>query len=1077
MKNVKYYNAGAGSGKTHKLTEILYQAIDSEGVKPSEVILTTFTKAAAQEIRERARKKLLENQRFEEATQLNNALIGTVHSVAQQLSKKFWHHLKMAVNPAVISEQDDQLILNSAIIDSVNAESESELVDLCYRLGYKNTFGSIDTDRWRGYLKDVIKKSKTYFLDDFDSSKKTSLQEIEAAFGVPDHINLEVSSGDLEGALERIKVVVEGDKASGAKEERLSFLNRYLAIELEENDVLPILKWINSGKITDNHRTNADVHDLAEKAGYYEMKSKGEDLKRFSSLLFESAGKVKSLYNELKQKRKLMDYNDMEFQLSELLGYEIVREEISKRYKLILVDEFQDSSPIQVQIFDKLSQVIERSVWVGDMKQSIYGFRGSDTALINTVVQSIMKGENGCLLINELKHSYRSRPQLVHHVNKMFLPKFIEQGLEEDLIQLEPNRKETKTDFGGSNALIHWGFDSGGRYNKQLKYAHLAHRISELMASKIQIFDKEKNDYRAIEFCDIGVLTHKNTNVGEISNQLRKYNIPVNNINNQFVGSIEISLLSALLKLVDNVTDTLSKAEIMFLTDKSNLEDFISDRMGSLEDVESKKAWGSDHRMINYIIESKNEWRYQSVAEIVEVLIENLHLREEIASWGNESNRTENLVMAKNAARQYEDYCFKLGLGTSIQGYLDYISEYDLSDLKTAIEDNTIDVMTYHRSKGLEWNVVIMDDLSNDGLSEKNIINKEWFGVKVDTPDNLNISDPFKDRQIFLLPHAWGFNEKGIEEVNNVIRNSLRFEKLLEDARKEKIRLMYVAMTRARDYLITTSFKEKEPKFITGLFDGSIGATGAEGTEAGIPTDWYDHGNPDLMVSTYTFTYNNFESEDLQSVTATKYEFPVVKSQDDSLFRNPSNEKSLPCTITLVKDFNTRIGLQHSDQIEMSSLGDLLHHSFLLYFQNSDRPNYLDRVRSLLSEAEYLQYFLDINDVHKAIKNLDGYLQETFGQPLNVYPELPLQVVLDGYHYTGEADLVWETDEGFVLIDYKSYPGAETKLIDSEDEYYAGKYSGQLDAYAQMIEQAVPAKKVIQKLIYYSVSGLVVQLS
>jgi uvrD/REP helicase len=106
MKNVTYINAGAGSGKTYKLTMILTKLIKEGKVKPEEVILTTFTTKAANEFKEKAKAFLFDEGMSEEAMQLDHALIGTVHSVCQRMIGKYWFNLGLSPNMGVMAEED-----------------------------------------------------------------------------------------------------------------------------------------------------------------------------------------------------------------------------------------------------------------------------------------------------------------------------------------------------------------------------------------------------------------------------------------------------------------------------------------------------------------------------------------------------------------------------------------------------------------------------------------------------------------------------------------------------------------------------------------------------------------------------------------------------------------------------------------------------------------------------------------------------------------------------------------------------------------------------------------------------------
>ena len=143
----------------------------------------------------------------------------------------------------------------------------------------------------------------------------------------------------------------------------------------------------------------------------------------YVSLLFKFAKEWRRKFEEYKRTKHLIDYNDMEKLFYQLFSMPDVADDIREEYKYLLVDEFQDSSPIQVKIFDKLSEIVDRSVWVGDYKQAIYGFRGADTDLVKAVTEQIGKHENGCTT-NTLDTNYRSYPVIVETCNKVLVPAF-----------------------------------------------------------------------------------------------------------------------------------------------------------------------------------------------------------------------------------------------------------------------------------------------------------------------------------------------------------------------------------------------------------------------------------------------------------------------------------------------------------------------------------------------------------------------------------------------------------------------------------------------------------------------------
>ena len=117
MKNVTYINASAGSGKTYTLTHLLAKLIKDKEVKPEQVIMTTFSVKAANEMKEEAKKVLYEGSQFDEATRIDQAMIGTIHSVAQAFIKKYWFFLGLSPDMGVMDEEDTKFYVSQSLSD------------------------------------------------------------------------------------------------------------------------------------------------------------------------------------------------------------------------------------------------------------------------------------------------------------------------------------------------------------------------------------------------------------------------------------------------------------------------------------------------------------------------------------------------------------------------------------------------------------------------------------------------------------------------------------------------------------------------------------------------------------------------------------------------------------------------------------------------------------------------------------------------------------------------------------------------------------------------------------------------
>ena len=160
-------------------------------------------------------------------------------------------------------------------------------------------------------------------------------------------------------------------------------------------------------------------------------------------------------YEEACDRGGMVDFAELLLRMHEtLLAQPALLNHYRERFKVILVDEFQDTSPIQLEIFWKLSQFAKFSIWVGDPKQSIYGFRGADPELM----QAIIKQTGGVKPEDIQEFSWRSRQDLVHAVNAIFVKAFPNLPVEQIALKPAPPKVKSKEPFEQDNALIHWHY-------------------------------------------------------------------------------------------------------------------------------------------------------------------------------------------------------------------------------------------------------------------------------------------------------------------------------------------------------------------------------------------------------------------------------------------------------------------------------------------------------------------------------------------------------------------------------------------------------------------------------------------
>jgi len=165
MKNITFIYAGAGSGKTHKLTELLFEKINNQEISSNEVMLTTFTKKAANEIKERAQAKLLEKNFFEEANKLNQAYIGTVHSVGYQFIKKYWYLLGISPDIKEVGDNEKEVFFSKAISEIPTDNELKSIINLVFDFNFQNNFNSFEPNKWIFDVKSIMELALTNQID------------------------------------------------------------------------------------------------------------------------------------------------------------------------------------------------------------------------------------------------------------------------------------------------------------------------------------------------------------------------------------------------------------------------------------------------------------------------------------------------------------------------------------------------------------------------------------------------------------------------------------------------------------------------------------------------------------------------------------------------------------------------------------------------------------------------------------------------------------------------------------------------------------------------------------------------
>ena len=389
------------------------------------------------------------------------------------------------------------------------------------------------------------------------------------------------------------------------------------------------------------------------------------DIRAFSELLAAETIRLGQHYQTYKSERGLVDYTDLEVLFLELLEDEDLSASLSQDFDLILVDEFQDTNPLQLAIFQRLRRIAPRSRWVGDPKQAIYGFRDTDPELINEVWTNATDAA-----LTVLPNNHRSQRGLVQLVGQLFRPIFGDTAVQNPQKDLIPRGVER------------WLLDTNNQSDDALA---LACGISKLRAE-------------GISFRSIAVLERTNRLLDELARALDEVGIPYLLGSPGLLSTREGVLVMAGLRLVADRSDSLAAATVIHILGDplADTPTWLAERLVSLRAVEQAVEhddpdagrayipWEGDSRLAAV---KRIDRRTLSPMLVVQQLIEALCLPTLVQRWGDPTRRCANLDSLLVHASEYEESALENGQAVTITGLILYFEQL--------IDSNTEVIQTY----------------------------------------------------------------------------------------------------------------------------------------------------------------------------------------------------------------------------------------------------------------------------------------------------------------------------------------------------------------------------------------------
>jgi ATP-dependent exoDNAse (exonuclease V) beta subunit len=1039
---VQSIGASAGTGKTTELTRIVRESIVNGPCRPHAIIGTTFTKKAAAELVERVRQELFKTGKIDSAERLAESLLGTVDSICMRLLGRFAFEAVISPRIEIIAETDAPALLSSAIEDSCSLGD----IETIQRIGERLCQTTGRSLSWKAQIGEIAAKARENAIspDQLKAMAAQSCHELLSFFPAP-----APDGAAINGALgQAISTAIS--KISAAKDpikkttDYIQFL-RTCGRELAENR-LTWSQWLKLTKDTPAKASLAEAQPVLRAALRYEEHPQlRSDIKQYTQSLFEFAARALQCYQERKEARGLLDFVDLEQRTLALLQQPGVANVISEEFDLLVVDEFQDTNPIQLALFIRLAELVKHgAVWVGDVKQAIYGFRGSDPALMEAVTRSVQA--QGAQSLNT---TYRARPELVQLFNDLFIPAFQrELKLKKEDIMLRPGRAPNTA---LPAPLEFWELRSDQRnQNGTLKKLTgcqaaqaLAEGIARLLANRCQIEGRATGQLRSVELRDIAVLCRTNEGAATVADALRVRGFPITLGTSGLLSTPEVRLAMACLRRMADAGDTLATAEIIALEADCPAEDWLKDRLEYLsthpEDREGRN-WGLASPLINRTVVALHEARAKldqlTPAEALDVALGVGNAFKTVSRWGpsehQSAQRRANLETLRGLALQYERSCASTRSPTSVAGFVFWCNELAAQDqdLKAADERaDAIHVLTYHTAKGLEWPVVICDDLDYEhrtNLWDITVVQNAPFDAR----------KPLANRRLRFWPWPFGNHQKGIALLTR-IENEAVGKEASGAADREALRLLYVGFTRARDILVLVTRSGQASTWLELLQ-----APWLKPLEGGSSKTIIDGVLGPAQVPCCTRVIQPPLSAERKDAATTYRWFPAAVTPTAKLpaLITPSREPEIPSG-RVVQTINLGTRLPISGKVSKNILGDALHAIFAAEFINPNHPDRLATIRRIL-QAYDLSQNISTQDTANVLNRFTTRLNGLF-QPKSILVETPfLTTNNNGQQISGFIDLLVATDKGFVIIDHKSFLGRS-----ADWPAKALSYSGQLAAY------------------------------
>ena len=862
-------SAAAGSGKTAVLVARIVKSLLSRKRSIDRLVVVTFTKAAAAEMKDRIRRELEKELKkdpenlylYNQLSLLGDANISTIDSFCQRLLRTGFEEAGIEPDFRVADNGETALLeadVFNKIIEDFYLKKGEDFYDFASAFGGKKNDGDIEdlvlqlytnaiNNPWPfEWLEEILKPVK-----DFNAANPEDNPVLNSYLGF-----FKLRLAGFRNRYENIISFLNADTG----------LEKYLECAVPERDMFNSLsectdfKKLGSMALSMEWKRLPSVKDedcdTSVKAGFQKLRQNAKDLlkdilkmtgrlgdeKGFRTSELDYINKVLCLLTEMtkefikavdkeKRERNIVSFNDLEHLVLNLL---VKREngvstptpmalELKDYYQEIMTDEYQDSNMLQEEILNAVSDGSNRYM-VGDVKQSIYGFRKArpdiftDKYMLYETFSNDEKTDNKDTKIL-LQKNFRSRDIILDAVNLVFRKAMKREcgGIDYTAEhELTPGLDYPKADAsqnifneaaGKVNVEYIYRDDDERRDNTELEAELVAMRINELIKNDTKVYDAETGSYRSLRFSDIAIVSRKKDIADICVEVLMRSGISVfAESNESYLETFELRPVVSMLKILDNPLDDIALASVMLsYFGGFSPQDIARLKMNgryeflyhNLRDYEKEDGlYDKKSEFLSYLEALRKKAVNGSVYDMIWEIIYETGYYNYLCTTPSHEGRLANIALLLNHAASFA--------GTSFNGLFQFLrylerlkkAELGLGEVSVLGEyDDVVRVMTIHKSKGLEFPVVFVLGMTKE-------FNLTDDGDKLVIKDGLGAAVSVIDTKKRL---------KRISIFKNAILSRLRLDEI-----GEEIRLLYVAMTRAREklYMVGSGSRDSADAYI-----------------------------------------------------------------------------------------------------------------------------------------------------------------------------------------------------------------------------------------------------------------------